>query len=345
MRSLFRFLACLPLLAACSEPNDRPSEIDSLRVLAVQSDEPYAAPSSSPQLEMLLVDGSPAAPRTVQTLWLGTCLNPSGDLYYNCYPVLGATLDGIGDRALATQQVPAGTPDGTIGFGTRFSARIPADAISSRPTAPGVIYPYGVVFVFFAACAGELRRGTDLPVACVRPGTNEQLGQDDFEFGYYPIYVYDTLVNHAPIASSLTFDLPGDPTPCANASACATGQTCGSKGVCIAVVPTCSAADADDCPGYWFGPVVDPSSVELALSSHIDESRAPLETIWVSYYATGGRFDKDSRIAHDGVSGFVDDYRGVWRAKDVSNREVALFAVVRDNRGGVTWLSRDVAVR
>jgi hypothetical protein len=157
-------------------------------------------------------------------------------------------------------------------------------------------------------------------VTCVRPGTNEVLGQADFEFGYYPVYVYEELKNQVPAIGPLTFDAPSS-------------------------VDACSAASSDDCPAYTLAPTISGSSAEPAVSSHIAAATAPLETIWVSYYATGGVFDKDSRIAHDGISGWSSDWAGVWRPQLAGGRDVRLFAVVRDNRGGVAWLEQDVTVR
>jgi hypothetical protein len=342
--------AAAALATACSQASDRPSQIDSLRVLAVRADHPFAPPGSQPQIEMLIEDGSPAAPRARQVLWMGTCVNPPGDLYYECYPALHAALAGVTDADFAAQTVPAGLPAGAVGFGTQFTASVPADAITSRTPSQGTAYPYGSLFVFFAACAGEIRHApganpkTDPPVACYRAGTGEALGPADFEFGYYPIYAYDTLVNQNPIVTSLGFGAPSDGAACTGAAACGSGQTCGSAGRCIPVVAACLSDDSANCPPYALTPAVDPASVERAVSSHVPTNQAPLETIWASYYATSGTFDKDSRVVHDGVSGWAEAYGSVWRPGRTAG-EVHLFVVVRDNRGGVTWAMQDVAVR
>jgi hypothetical protein len=300
---------------------------------------------------MLYHDGSSAAPRPVKTLWIGGCLDPEGDLYYNCYPALHRTVAGLSDADLLAEQVPAGTQEGSIGFGTQFNAVIPADAITSRPQGNGVVYPYGVLFLFYAACAGELRHvpgansAKDSPVGCYRAGSAEALGQDDFEFGYYPIYVYETLANRNPVISSLGFGAPSTGAACTADIGCGPDQVCGSAGVCLPTVAACSAKEAKDCPGYPLSPVVDRGSAELALSALIPESRAPAETLWVSYYSTGGLFDKDTRLVNEPSAGWSSSYEGVWRPQVGGNREVSLFAVVRDNRGGVAWTRQDVWVK
>jgi hypothetical protein len=354
MRPLIQSLVGLFALASllgCGEELERPSQLDSLRIIAVRSDVPFATPTARPTLEMLQWDGSPAAPRPVHTLWIGGCLNPEGDLYYHCFPVLHQTLGGLTDADLAAEQVPSGTPEGSIGFGTVFSAVIPDDAITSRPQAEGVVYPYGVLFLFYAACAGELRHvpganlDTDYPVGCYRPGTGEALGQDDFEFGYYPIYVYDSLTNQNPIISSLGFSAPASGAACTADIGCAAEQVCSTEGVCIPAVAACSAHEAEDCPGYQLSPLVDGASAEPAASALIAESRAPAETLWVSYYSTGGLFDKDTRLVNEPNAGWSDEYHGVWRPQLEGGREVRLFAVVRDSRGGVAWTRQDVWVK
>ena len=86
------------------------------------------------------------------------------------------------------------------------------------------------------------------------------------------------------------------------------------------------------CSPYGLNPVVDPGSVEPALSSHIGATDAPLETLWASYYSSDGLFDKDSRVVHDPISGRAATWDGVWRPKATAGKEVHLFAVVRDNR-------------
>jgi hypothetical protein len=354
MRTLTQSLVGLFVLAGlvgCAEETDRPSQIDSLRVLAVRSESPFASPGARPTLEMLTYDGSPRAPRPIRTLWIGGCLNPEGDLYYNCYPALHRTLAAVTDADLLAEQVPAGVPGGSLGFGTTFQAVIPGDAITSRPQGPGVVSPYGVLFLFYAACAGELRHvpganpATDSPIGCYPTGGGPALGQDDFEFGYYPIYVYETLVNHNPVISSLGFGVPSSGAACAADIGCGPDQICGTEGVCIPAVAACSAKEAKDCPGFPLGPSVDRASAELAVSALIPESRAPAETLWVSYYSTVGLFDKDTRLVNEPNAGWSSSYEGVWRPQVGGGREVSLFAVVRDNRGGVAWARQNVWVK
>lgn len=352
-----RSIPLLGLLALlrCGEPIDHASDVDTLRVLGVSADHPFAAPGSEVQLRMLLHDGSPNAVlsdgtrRAVHVLWLGSCVNPEGDLYYRCYPVLREAMAGWTDSSLQSQTLPDGTVPGTAGFGTSFALRIPGDTIQSRPQAEHTLHPYGIVYAFYAACAGELRLTPDrdpaqsLPVGCFDPGTGEALGQDDFEVGYFPVYAYDDVTNRHPGLTTATLEGAGNGLPCASPSDCGQAQTCGSAGVCIPRVPRCAADDPDDCPAYSFVPSVERNTLEKAVTANLTEQDAPWETFWVAYFSTGGSFEKDLRMVHDPGSGWQEGYAGSWRARAASG-EVRLWAVLRDNRNGVVWSWQDVMV-
>jgi hypothetical protein len=290
--------------------DDRISSVDGLRVLAVQSDAPYAAPGTRPTLSMLVHDG-PARPgrpetkRDIKTLWLGACVNPPGDLYSACFSTLRDSLRDVTDDALATQTVPSGVPEGTLGFGTEFEVVVPPSIIANHGRPDGVAHPYGLVMVFFAACAGELRLvrdgdpARDYPVACFRPGTNDALGQDSFEFGYYPLYVYDDLTNENPLISSASFHGFAEGGSCADDADCGGGYACGRGSRCLPIVGRCTASKVDDCPSFEFDVSVADGSVEPAVSAYQPLGSAALETLWLSFYADGGDFEKDTKLVHD----------------------------------------------
>ncbi len=69
-----------------------------------------------------------------------------------------------------------------------------------------------------------------------------------------------------------------------------------------------------------------------------------MEILWMAYFATAGSFEKDLRVAHDAVSGWQSSFDGKWRANTAAGVEVRLWAVLRDNRNGVAWVSQDVWV-
>ncbi len=347
-------LAAWLTLPGCGEEADRPSDVHTLRVLAVRSETPFGKPGVAAELTMLAHDGSPRAKRadgskrTTSTLWIGGCSNPPGDSYAACMPYLAEVVSRLSDENLASGSVPPDAPAGFVGWGERFTAQIPEDIITSRKVAAGVAYPYGVQIVFFAHCGGVLRRtkngATGFPLGCFDAETAKELGRDDFEYGFYPLFVYDSLENQNPEISSV--QLAGNEIGpiCTDSEPCLDGFHCGSAGFCIPVVARCKATDKDDCDSHLLSVDVPRNSVERAAVAHVTEADAKSEILWVSYYANAGSFVHDARIINDPNSGWSDDTSGKWRANVSSSREVRLWAVVRDNRNGVTWVERDVWV-
>lgn len=347
-------------LGACGSEDERPSEVNSLRILAVRSDFPYAKPGQTVTASMLLHDGSPKAfdssgvARPVRTLWLGGCDNPPGDLYYNCFERLHEQLASVSDAELAAAVDTDETRQARLAFGTSYPFSLPDDIITSRPQSKWTLYPYGIRILFYAACAGDLRvartgdKKRDYPVECVRSGTDEPVGSADFEFGFYPIYAYDTLTNAPPVLEALSITLASSGAPCSSNGDCEASEHCSLSGTCIPEIASCT--DDEGCKSVKVEPKLSPGSLERATSSQIGAERAAFETTWVSYYADFGAFEKDSRIIYDSGSGYTQDYSGEWTPSVEKGlrpppREVRLYVVVRDNRGGVTWETRDVYVK
>jgi hypothetical protein len=165
----------------CGEDFESPDQITSLRVLAVQKDEPYARPGSTVTLRMLWHDGSDdagSAERNVRVSWFGGCFNPPGGAYYGCYfdliqvaiahlhPELAVVLAEGSRRQLAARLDASATEVTTAqlldhllrqsGSGDLFRLPIgPADAVLVPAISPGQP-DYGSSFVFFTVCTGEL---------------------------------------------------------------------------------------------------------------------------------------------------------------------------------------------
>ena len=189
MRRLIVTSMCTLLLTACEEDNfERFSNVETVRVMAVRKDPAFARPGQSVELSMLWHDGR-AAGEAVQLAWISGCVNPDGDLFYQCFAELGDALAGVGDAS-----------DPRVGLGESFTLPIPSDIISSRPPPPDPNQPpYGTSFVFFAACGGTLGPAPsgDIPIGCFNAG-GVQLGADDFMIGYTTSFAYDALSNALP---------------------------------------------------------------------------------------------------------------------------------------------------
>jgi len=221
-------LGCLGaglLGVACQSDLVPASELGSVRVLAVRTDAPYAAPGARVTAEALTFDGRPdAAGRTMQVSWLkDVCVAPKDDEVGDCYRRLGERY-GQGQEldALVTQ-------------GAKSTFEVPADAISQSPPRRSPTQ-FATAFVFVAACAGRLRWiGTraiypdEVPVGCFDASGN-QLGANDFVFAHARVFVYAERKNQNPDIERVHLD-----------------------GVALATeapleIERCSKAKLEDCP-------------------------------------------------------------------------------------------------
>jgi hypothetical protein len=64
----------------------------------------------------------------------------------------------------------------------------------------------------------------------------------------------------------------------------------------------------------------------------------------VDYYMTAGSVDKDSLLLFDATAGQVSNSSAKFTAPPTPGAQV-LWAVVRDNRGGVSWVQAPLSVK
>lgn len=337
------------VLSGCGPEFEPPSLLHSLRVLAVQKDRPYAAPGDEVKLKMLWADASLDAGRPIETGFFTGCFNPPGDLYAGCFQKRESLEFRPGDEVSFT---------------------IDPEIISSRPPPTDPRQPaYGLSYVFFAACAGTLTE--ELPPRCLDANGND-LGSDDFVAGYSAIYVYDEFRNQNPIIRGLSLDgkpLFGgciDPGSIAVSESDELGAVLGraAQGAGTpsaaeppvecepsfpldgADVPDCSQPDAPCLPPMPDGMFVRPSleiRPEIYRSSIEDDEIAKVaygsdyeEQMWINYYSTRGSLLSDVRLLNDATTGLNEDFETLF-FPPAEPGPVTLWAVVHDNRGGVSW--------
>jgi hypothetical protein len=223
----FLLVASLGALG-CGAEFEPQSTLTSLRVLGVRKDKPYAKPGDTVKLSMLYDDavgiGADAAPprRDVEIMWISACENPAGDTYLNCLPKMAKTFSdlqkglGSGDAGISLGScrfqgapVPIGSP-GLLDCGAEYSFKLHPDIIAKHAPPTDNSPRYGLAYVFFLVCAGEIGvapAGQQFPLACYSK-SGKQLGADDFVVGYTAIYAYDTITNANPFVKGFSF---GDP--------------------------------------------------------------------------------------------------------------------------------------
>jgi len=165
-------------LFACEATGFEPEYlVDTLRVLAVQSDAPIAAPGQIVHFTTLWADPNGGG-RSIAWAW-GTCVNPGSTQIPDCAAALRTLAPG----------------------GDSFSATVPADALD------GVVA--GELGVVFAACAGNLALAPNAvngaPVTCT-DASGGLVGREGFVWGGTRITVAQGFTNANPLIDTVSLD-------------------------------------------------------------------------------------------------------------------------------------------
>jgi hypothetical protein len=324
----------LVLCTSCDAGFDRVSEVKTLRVLAVQKDKPYTYPGDTVSLSMLFHDGAAAfgdgGPRALVPFWYAGCVNPPGDLFYGCFDQLAS-------------QNPQNV---SVGVGNRFSLQLPSDIISSRPPPRNPRQPpYGLAYVFFAVCAGNLsversENPLDIPLRC-RDASGKVLGSDDFVAGYSAVYAFDQLENRNPAVTG--FEVSGQQvTPDCIGDACVDTITpepdCSNPLLCL------PCASSGSCLKISVRPTIDRASIEPDPVASLESGTLLEEQMWVAYFVDRGSVSSEVRLLNDATRGYSDKF-GVDFQPPSEVGPARVWAVVHDNRGGVNWARLTFSVR
>ena len=285
------------------------SQVDSLRVLAVQVDSPFASPGDTVHLQALSYD--PEA-RPITWAW-ALCAEPASSSVESC----------LADVARASAESGASP---LLGMGSgldNIDLTIAADALDRVPDVARAQALVGVVSV---ACPGtlELAPGTGeapLPFRCV-DDQGRELGLDEAIVGVKRVFLREAERNQNPVVDQVLFD----------------GEVWAESDV--KEVDGCDTEEhlLDDCASnlhHRIQAVVSPESFE----SGIDEfGRDFREQVIVQHYTEQGIVETEVRTAAESETNWVARSRA-------SGSEIRLWFVVRDDRGGVSWAERRVRVR
>jgi hypothetical protein len=366
-RSWLRMVLCAALLAmmlapSCTPGFDVPSKVNTLRILAVTADKPYALAGEEITFKMTLYDGfgaqdPEAGPRNVQIIWLGGCFDPEGDQFFLCFPQLANVLaplaqqQGVPDSEFVKVDIGVASSGGTPDL-HEFTLRLPDDIVSQRK-APAAGPHYGIAYIFFAVCAGQLAPAAleapgggevpDFPLEC-RDSAGNELGSDSFVIGYTQVYAFaDERLNDNPPIEQLTIDgieISDDPAQAPAVELCPVTEDDRRDFSCGADDPTA------ECTKYKLNAIIgdvaesDPDAVDA-------DGNQLREVVWVSYFAEAGDFDKSLVLVSDAVKGFQGGGEATeteWIPPDRPGT-YNIWAVARDQRGGSTIIRRTVDVR
>lgn len=364
-RWILLVLVTLLLAASCIPGFDAPSKVDSLRIIAVTLDKPYAQPGDDVTFSMTVVDtgeNDDGNPRPLQVLWLGGCYNPTGDQYFLCFEQLFDQL------SMLEGTDPADFPPGLLQLDTvlpttsgapdalSFTVTLPDDLISSRPVPQNGPH-YGIGYVFFAACAGTIAPAPltstggdvpDFPLTCLDESGNER-GADSFVIGYTQVYAFaDGRENQNPPLLGIQFklgtendnpyvDLPESAADAPVVPACRITEE-------ERRVAGCGAEDPEEvCTPIELIGLVPPFGAEVD-GNEVDEVGNPLtEVVWLNYFSDGGTFDPSLTLVNDATTGLQDDFQTLWIPPSIPG-VYTIWVTVRDQRGGQSVLRRYIRV-
>lgn len=354
--SLWAVLLVTAALSACDDEFEAPSEVRGVRVLAVRADPASGQPGGTTHLTMLVADQR--AGRKLEVAWLGGCHNPPTRQFYGCQSQLRAAAELLEKRVLLTpaNRLPAGsfsatevTPSGASAE-LAFEFELPADILSNAVRISTDAVHYGVSFVFFAVCAGELRPSlhaeAQVPFECHDAASGQELGYRDFVTGFATVYSFEGLRNSNPELSSVRFagiDPDALAVRCANDADCSAligenrpgvAARCAVGGYCVPRVEPCAG---DECREF-------PVSVDSSPATAEPLPEGGSEMVWSNFYTNGGTFDVDTVLLSDRRAGWLEPQPAYYEPPRQPVGLVDLWVTINDHRGGAVWRSFQILV-
>jgi hypothetical protein len=355
--------------AGCGPELESIATLAHIRIIGVRKSAPYARPGETVRLHMLWEDVSDGPPRAAQPFFAYWCVNPAGGSFAECLaqvptvpPVFSIgenTMDLTvpADALAGSATAPAAPPTGSLYVfygvcaGTLEVAGFPVDSDLGFGGAAGFGGAVGSGSGFAGAGAvsdavseilGELAEQGQVGEAflprCL-DDEGEPLGSDDFIVGYSTVLLFDDLRNAHPAVSG--FDVGGEavqvdcvdescdgPFDVPELSDCVPGVAC---------FDACELDGAEGCPEVELRPGIAESTVEVDEYAKLAFGEDLTESMWVSYFSDRGRVTADLRLVNDPVTGFSPSYSSAFRAPSEPG-PVRIWAAVRDNRGGISYI-------
>jgi hypothetical protein len=283
------------------------SRVTSFRVLAQEVDLPFAKPGETVTVNSLSYDPQG---RPVTWAW-AVCVNPSSPSVTGCISDIAEQAAESGDSPILAQGVDMSS----------FEYTIPEDALEVLPENSRASSLVGLVSV---ACPGDLRLTPGdygFPFQCLEAGTDRAMAIDEYIVGLKRVQLRSTDRNENPVIEQVTFD--GEPWP-------------------EDEVKTVSACDTDGddytkCPDATRHQISAIPSAASRQSGRTEFGGDFTESVIVQYYATEGIFEYEIKV--------IEEPETHWAArKFASGKDLTLWMVLHDDRGGATWTQRTVHV-
>jgi len=304
----------------------------------------YAHPGDELQFELLWHDPDPDAVHE----WAWTfCVNPPSSSILGCFQKLAADLGRLPpeerqkaafsllrsrprstSKNFETNDLVQPNPDGTKpDTRTLFRLQVPANLLDEFAGKPPQALANAMLGVVFVSCPGRLEpqlagagSRTDIPLKC-KNENDEELGYDQFTIGIKRVFIRRKDENNDPRVASVLWD----------------GQPWGESDVKI-VEPVCAGDENNyrECSGaeHKITPVMQQPFADVGTD---ELGQAFNEQVIIQYYATEGLFEFDVKRAADPETHF----RG--RGRNLGPH--TMWILTRDNRGGVSWLTRKFEVK
>ena len=336
------------MAAACAASFDPASKVSSLRILALVADKPYAQPGEDVTLSMTVHDALDRqnGPRPVQVVWVAGCFDPPGDQYFLCFEQLAQALSELGPGApqpdgLVEADLVIPAASGTPGV-VDFTFQVPDDIITRRPKSFSGPH-YGISYVFFVACAGQLAPGElsappaggvpDFPVKCL-DGDGNPLGPESFVPGYTQVYSFDDgRTNANPVLTGVRLgdsELAIDAADAPRVPRCPLTDDDRRKSGCARPQDdACNEVELEGLIG---------DTAEFDSDAEDAQGRPLRETVWMNYFADAGNMSADITLVSDATLGY-QAHATTWLPPSEPGI-VTFWVVVRDQRGGSSVVRR-----
>jgi len=372
-------LLCLlaPALAACSPSGfDAPMLIESVRILASQSDQPYARPGATVHSQVLAVDGRPdaAANEPMRVFWLPfLCVNPPNDAFYACFAPFeqnassvqqygGVGGPGGGTTATISGAISSwdGGADAGVGTASPAGGALDGGSLGSIPTGvdltPFLIQGTKVVFHLPGDIVSSHppRKGTTpygvaiaFNIACAGhveliPLDPTSQAPEQIPFGCFNAQHKQLSADSYVLGYSeiFAYDALTNRNPVIS-SFTFRGQAVALDGGVAAPVtfPRCTSADTKSCPDNIAIVDVPDASWERDPQNPGPDGGPLGEQLWVDYYSTMGSLRDDAILVFDPSAGRVTPYEQEDLQSVTTAQRGTMWAVLHDNRGGVAWLT------